>query len=328
MRAWRSVDRFEGRAAVQLVALPHRHQRLPRRCCGAAGAGRCRWTWSGPRRAGVRPGVARPEATWIQPMPDARVRRPPVRRSRRRGPAEVAVERESIRLAFVAALQHLPARQRAVLILRDVLRWRASRGRRAARHDRGVGEQRAAAGPGALARGAGRRPIRRRRRRRSTTRRRRHRALLERYVDAFERFDVDRLVALLHEDVTLAMPPYDLWLRGLDAVLGWAATSRRAAAGDGPLRPGRHGQRRPDLRPLQGRRRRLRPVRAPCRGGGRGSGAGGAGAPRPGARPAVRPAGPPVARCSLDDRAAVGGADGTGRRRLAESLCCRFVTNR
>ena len=117
------------------------------------------------------------------PIPDARVLPPTATRP------TLAVARESIRLAFVAALQHLPPRQRAVLILREVLRWQAERGRRAARHHGGLGEQRAAARP----RDDGRRcdvaadrpapPVDDD-----------QRELLARYVDAFERYDIDALV--------------------------------------------------------------------------------------------------------------------------------------
>jgi RNA polymerase sigma-70 factor (ECF subfamily) len=119
-----------------------------------------------------------------------------------------------VRLAFVAALQHLPPRQRAVLILREVLRWRAdevaellgttvasvnsalqrARATMASRH--------AAGGPlDPIDDG--------------------QRALLARYVSAFERYDMDSLVALLHEDATQTMPPYELWLRGRDDIIAW-----------------------------------------------------------------------------------------------------------
>jgi RNA polymerase sigma-70 factor (ECF subfamily) len=139
-----------------------------------------------------------PEATWIQPMPDP-------------DPAEVAVSRDTIRLAFVAALQHLPPRQRAVLILCEVLRWKASE----------VGElletsvasvnsalQRARAtmatanphspDPGEV-----------------------DGALLDRYVKAFEAYDIEALTALIQEDATQSMPPFDMWLSGRDDIFAW-----------------------------------------------------------------------------------------------------------
>jgi RNA polymerase sigma-70 factor (ECF subfamily) len=134
-------------------------------------------------------------------VPDARVLPPEL------DPAEQVAARESVRLAFVAALQHLPARQRATLILRDVLRWSAAE----------VAELLDASVPGvnsALQRA--RTTLAERGVNADLTRRvdGDQRALLARYVQAFERFDLDALTALLHLDVTLSMPPYATWLRG------------------------------------------------------------------------------------------------------------------
>ncbi|MER6943436.1 sigma-70 family RNA polymerase sigma factor [Nonomuraea sp. NPDC000554] len=138
-----------------------------------------------------------PEHRWIQPVPDSRVL--PA------DPADLAVARESVRLAFVAALQHLPPRQRAVLILRDVLRWRAAEvadllGASVASVNSALQRARAAlpATPEPRA------DV--------------DEELLARYVDAFERYDVERLVALLHEDATMSMPPFTWWLRGRDDI--------------------------------------------------------------------------------------------------------------
>jgi RNA polymerase sigma-70 factor (ECF subfamily) len=207
LRAWRSYDRFEGRAALRswlyriatnvcLTMLDARGRRARPMDLGPAGT--------------VDGSLATlPEATWIEPMPDARVLPAEV------DPAELAVSRETLRLAFVAALQHLPARQRAVLILREVLRWQASevaelletsvasvnsalQRARATLADREVGP----AGRGPELDEA-------------------DRALLGRYVDAFERYDMDALVALLHEEATLSMPPYELWLEGPADLRGW-----------------------------------------------------------------------------------------------------------
>ena len=115
-----------------------------------------RWTSARPRSRSAANLNTLPEATWVEPIPDALV-------VPEGDPAEVAIARETIRLAFVAALQHLPPRQRAVLILCEVLRWQASRGRRAARHERRVGQQRAAARAGdARARPTSTAPSRRR----------------------------------------------------------------------------------------------------------------------------------------------------------------------
>src|SRR3989441_7552166 len=119
LRAWRSLDRFEGRASLRSwlysiatnVCLDMLHGKERR----------ARPMDLGPARtADVPLGEPLPEATWIQPIPDGRVL------PEQADPAELAASRETVRLAFIAALQHLPPRQRAVLILREVLRWRAS----------------------------------------------------------------------------------------------------------------------------------------------------------------------------------------------------------
>jgi RNA polymerase sigma-70 factor (ECF subfamily) len=154
-------------------------------------------------------GVTRPENTWVQPIPDGQVML-----ADSDDPAEVAAARETIRLAFVTALQHLPARQRAVLILREVLRWQATevaelldttvasvnsalqRARATlADHDRGATDV-AAIEP-------------------------EEQALVARYVEAFERYDIASLVALLHDDAVMSMPPYDFWLQGAEEMGRW-----------------------------------------------------------------------------------------------------------
>jgi RNA polymerase sigma-70 factor (ECF subfamily) len=148
------------------------------------------------------------EVTWIEPVPDSRV-------VPEGDPAEVAVARETIRLAFVAALQHLPPRQRAVLILCEVLRWKATEV--AALLETSVASvnsalQRARATlaasnvtPATTTPSADETDA----------------ELLARYVDAFERYDMDALTALIHEDATQSMPPYDLWLSGRRDIFRW-----------------------------------------------------------------------------------------------------------
>jgi RNA polymerase sigma-70 factor (ECF subfamily) len=148
-----------------------------------------------------------PEVTWIEPLPDARV-------APDGDPAAVAESRETIRLAFVAALQHLPPRQRAVLILCEVLHWKASEvaellDTSVAAVNSALQRARAAldaadvadAGHGRLSE--------------------HDRELLARYMDAFQRYDMDALTALIHEDATQSMPPYELWLRGREDIFGW-----------------------------------------------------------------------------------------------------------
>src|SRR5919106_2692923 len=119
VRAWRNLDRFEGRAALRSWLY-----RIATNVCLDILNGKERRArpvdLSAPRSADSPLGEALPEATWLQPMPDSRVMPTDA------DPAELAEMRESIRLAFVAALQHLPPRQRAVLILREVLKWRAN----------------------------------------------------------------------------------------------------------------------------------------------------------------------------------------------------------
>jgi RNA polymerase sigma-70 factor (ECF subfamily) len=123
------------------------------------------------------------------------------------------VAKESVRLAFVAALQHLPPRQRAVLILREVLRWKADEV--AQLLDSTVASvnsalQRARATLAAAGGAPAPRPLDSN-----------DRELLARYVDAFERYDIDAFVRLLHEDATQHMPPFEMWLRGAADIGAW-----------------------------------------------------------------------------------------------------------
>jgi RNA polymerase sigma-70 factor (ECF subfamily) len=150
-----------------------------------------------------------PESVWLQPMPDGRVLAPET------DPAELAVQRESIRLAFMAALQHLPPRQRVVLILREVLRWKADEvaallGSSVASVNSALQRARATMDASGLTAADVVEP--------SDDG---QRELLSRYLDAFERYDLDSLTALLAEDATLSMPPYPLWMRGKDNIRQW-----------------------------------------------------------------------------------------------------------
>ena len=207
IRAWRGYDRFEGRAELRSWLY-----RIATNVCLDLLAGRNRRARPmdlGPAR---EPEVANlrtlSEVTWIEPIPEGRV-------VPEGDPAEVAVGRETVRLAFVAALQQLPPRQRAVLILCEVLRWKAAEV--AELLDTTVASvnsalQRARAtldDADAESLGA------------SDELDEEDSALLERYVEAFERYDMEALTALIHEDATQSMPPYDLWLRGRDDILAW-----------------------------------------------------------------------------------------------------------
>ncbi|HEV2057809.1 MAG TPA: sigma-70 family RNA polymerase sigma factor [Solirubrobacteraceae bacterium] len=209
LRAWRSIDRFEGRSALKSWLY-----RIATNVCMDMLNGRRRRARPmelGPPGPADDPDLLRtlPEVTWLEPIPDARVL------PQDSDPAELALARETLRLAFVAALQHLPARQRAVLILREVLRWSAAEV--AELLDTSIASvnsalQRARATLAARQPSAsdGAAPMDPE-----------HSALLERYVAAFEQYDIQSLVALLHEDATLSMPPYDLWLRGPRDIAAW-----------------------------------------------------------------------------------------------------------
>ncbi len=207
VRAWRGIAGFEGRSAVRswlyriatnvcLDVLRDRQRRARPMDLGPSGT------------ADSFRGVTRPEHAWVTPVPDAQVL--PVDGD----PAELAAWRETIRLAFVAALQHLPPRQRAVLILREVLRWQATEV--AELLDTSVASVNSAlqrARATLAARDVGLSP--------SQPMDADQRVLLARYVDAFERYDIDSLVSLLHEDAVMSMPPYDFWLRGRAEMARW-----------------------------------------------------------------------------------------------------------
>jgi RNA polymerase sigma-70 factor (ECF subfamily) len=203
VRAWRGADRFEGRSALRSWLY-----RIATNVCLDLLNGkerRARPMDLGPAREPVEANLSvLPEVTWIEPIPDGRVLSDG-------DPAEVAVARETIRLAFVAALQHLPPRQRAVLILCEVLRWQASEVAE-------LLETSVASVNSALQRA---RATLERAEAPATTRADVDPDLLARYVSAFEAYDMEALTALIQEDATQSMPPFDLWLRGRDDIFTW-----------------------------------------------------------------------------------------------------------
>ncbi|MFE7316457.1 sigma-70 family RNA polymerase sigma factor [Streptomyces sp. NPDC057555] len=219
VRAWRGHARFEGRASLRSWLY-----RIATNVCLDLLKGSSRrarpMDLSSP--SGVRNpiGTELPETAWIGPVPDARVL------AGAGDPADTAVARESVRLAFVSALQRLAPRQRAVLILREVLSWSASEvaellGSSVASVNSALQRARAtlaASGDGPSA--APQRPLDDA-----------QRALLARYVDAFERFDMAALTAVLHEDCTVSMPPFALWLRGRADAVSWMRGPGHACAG-------------------------------------------------------------------------------------------------
>jgi len=205
VRAWRGLDRFDGRSSLRSWLY-----RIATNVCLDMLNGRKRRALPMDMVSSSPPvleslGTALPESAWIEPMPDSRLAAP-------EDPAEVAVSRESVRLAFVAALQQLPPRQRAVLILREVLRWKADEvaellDTTVASVNSALQRARAALADRDL---SAPEPL-------DDT----QQQLLTRYVEAFQRFDIDSLVALLHEDATMTMPPYPLWLQGRADIRSW-----------------------------------------------------------------------------------------------------------
>jgi RNA polymerase sigma-70 factor (ECF subfamily) len=206
LRAWRSLERFEGRSSLRSwlytiatnVCLDM-HDSKQRRA---------RPMDLGEARAPDGPiGEILPETTWIEPVPDALVLGDG-------DPAAVAESRETIRLAFVAALQHLPPRQRAALILCEVLHWKAAEvaellDTSTAAINSALQRARATLDQTATHDAAGGKLSEH------------DNELLRRYVDAFERYDMDALTRLIHEDATQSMPPYELWLRGREDIFSW-----------------------------------------------------------------------------------------------------------
>ena len=200
LRAWKALDRFEGRSSVRSWLY-----RIATNVCLDQLEGkerRARPMDFGPAGEPVIENLHTPDVPWLQPVPDSLVA----------DPADTVSSRETIRLAFVAALQHLPPRQRAVLILCEVLRWKATEVAE-------LLETSVASVNSALQRA------------RATLEQvelspessfdEPDSELLDRYVAAFEAYDLDALTSLIHEDATQSMPPFDLWLSGREDIFTW-----------------------------------------------------------------------------------------------------------
>jgi RNA polymerase sigma-70 factor, ECF subfamily len=223
VRAWRNAERFEGRSSVRswlyriatnVCIDMHRHVQRRARPMDMGPA-------SPPDESLLGPTL--PEATWVTPISDARVA------PEGQDPADVAQYRESIRLAFVTALQHLPPRQRAALILCEVLRWQATEvaellDTSAAAVNSAL--QRARATLGRLETDLP-----------SGTLDPPEAELLERYVRAFEAYDIESLVQLLREDAVQSMPPFALWLRGAVNIGRWMVQPGPSQCRDSRLVP-------------------------------------------------------------------------------------------
>jgi RNA polymerase sigma-70 factor (ECF subfamily) len=218
VRAWRSYDGFEGRSQLRSWLY-----RIATNVCLDMLNGRNRrarpMDLSGPSPADTPAAAMLPESEWVLPVPDDRVL--PIDGD----PAELAEARETIRLAFIAALQHLPPRQRAVLLLRDVVRWHATEvAELLETSDASVNSalQRARATI-AASNITDTDPVK--------PMDAAQQELLDRYLDAFERYDMDSLTSLIHEDAMQSMPPYELWLRGRDEILAFWQGQGAACAG-------------------------------------------------------------------------------------------------
>lgn len=216
VRAWRGLDRFDGRASLRSWL----YRIATNVCLDMLGSSQRRARPMDMSEAGTPDSVPAPlpEPVWLGPVPDSRVLPDG-------DPSEVAVARESVRLAFVAALQHLPARQRAVLILREVLAWSAAEvadllGTTVASVNSALQRARATLATANINATDPLDPLDDD-----------QRALLNRYVDAFERYDMDALAQLLHEDVVLSMPPLDLWLRGKADIRTWMLGTGKGCRG-------------------------------------------------------------------------------------------------
>ncbi|NUS13492.1 MAG: sigma-70 family RNA polymerase sigma factor [Streptomyces sp.] len=219
VRAWRGADRFEGRSSLRSWL----YRIATNVCLDSLNAGKRRARPMDLSPASHADAVL-PDPTsdgmWVEPAPDGRVV------PEGGDPADVVVGRESVRLAFVAALQHLPPRQRAVLILREVLAWKASE--TAELLETSVPSVNSAlqraratlAEAGASAEQGVHGELDEQRE-----------ALLERYVDAFERYDLEALTTLLHDDAVLNMPPFPIWVRGHDDIREFMGTVGAGCAG-------------------------------------------------------------------------------------------------
>jgi RNA polymerase sigma-70 factor (ECF subfamily) len=238
LRAWRSVGQFEGRSSVRAWLY-----RIATNVCLDMLRGRKRR--ARPMELGPSSppdeshlGDVLPEHLWVSPIPDARVL------PEDGDPAEIAVVRDTIRLAFITALQHLPPRQRASLILCEVLRWQAAEvaallGTSVPAVNSALQRARAtlAAIPDAS---------------RPRTVAASQAKLLDRYLTAFERYDMSSLVTLLHEDAAQSMPPFAMWIQGSREICEWMVQPGPSACRGSLLIPTRangsaaFGQYRPD----------------------------------------------------------------------------------
>lgn len=215
LRAWRNLDSFEERSSLRTWLY-----RIATHVC---------LDMIDERKRRARPMDLRPvctteeplvvpsEARWIEPIPDAAAIPADA------DPSEILALRQSIRLAYVAALQHLPPKQRAALLLAEILEWPVaeiaeSLSTTVAAINSALQRARATLANKDL--GAPARPLSEE-----------QHGLVDRFVDAFQRYDMDALAAVLHEDATMCMPPFDLWLQGHASIRGWMLGRGAACSG-------------------------------------------------------------------------------------------------
>lgn len=207
VRAWRSLDRYEGRASLRTWLY-----RIATNVCLDAlssSARRARPMEEGPSGSVAHHLETRERTHWLEPIPDHKAIPDDD------DPFRTAMLRQSIRLAFMAALQHLPPRQRAALLLSEVLGWSAAEVAETLQMTVPAVNSALQRARATLVSRTGLEPAKPLTPEQT--------ALLERYVDAFQRYDIEGLVALLREDATFSMPPYTLWLRGPEPVAQWLA---------------------------------------------------------------------------------------------------------
>lgn len=225
VRAWKSLERFDQRSSLRTWL----YRIATNVCLDALTAtkARMRPIEDGPRGTVEGELETRPRTHWLEPVPDARALPTDV------NPAERAALRESIRLAFVAALQFLPPRQRAALLLTEVLGWSVAEVSEsldtsvasinsALQRARATVAARRIAEPQAL--------------------NAEQASMVERYFDAFERYDIDALSSLLTTDATLSMPPYSMWLRGHESIRAWLLGRGSGCRGSRLIRTSANGQ--------------------------------------------------------------------------------------
>jgi RNA polymerase sigma-70 factor (ECF subfamily) len=206
IRAWKGFDRFQGRSSLRSWLY-----KIATNVCLdmlASRERRARPMDLGPAQEPVLASLhTRPDESWVEPIPDALV-------AQGSDPAEIAATRDTVRLALVAALQHLPPRQRATLILCEVLRWKASEVAE-------LLETSVASVNSALQRARATLDAQELSAEKPLALDEVDAAMLARYVEAFEAYDVDALTSLIREDATQSMPPFDMWLSGREDILTW-----------------------------------------------------------------------------------------------------------